>query len=131
MLLQKGNISQKNISNRSGSSIDPLWNTNYNIQLFISFTDSIEEPYAWSFATIRSCGRQSKQWGKQCGLLFRNHIEILITQFQSILRFVYAWIFQKCLKCYVIQTRRNRRAGGEAAVPPDFSWSWPFTNWWW
>ena len=90
VITKKKHITQKYIKQKR-FQYKPLWNTNYNIQLFISFNDSIKKPYAWRFATIRSCGRQSKQCGRQCGLLFRHHNEILIKQFQSILKFVYLW----------------------------------------
>ena len=71
-------IFNKIILNKSGLSIDPCgtpatisshelnWSFILNLclrsvkQPFINFNDSIEKPYPWSFATIRSCGRQSK-----------------------------------------------------------------------
>ena len=74
----KKETSHKNISNKSGLSIDPCvtlttisthelnWSFILTLYLrsvkwlFLSFNDSVEKPYAWSFASIRSCGRQSK-----------------------------------------------------------------------
>ena len=77
MLLQKRNISHKNIFKKSGRSIGPCgtptaisnhelnWSfilTPSYAQLnnYLCFNDSIEKPYAWSFANIRSWGRQSR-----------------------------------------------------------------------
>ena len=82
VISKKKHITYKNILNKNGRSIDPcgtpatissyklnwsfvlnlrLRSVNNHFQWSTSFNDPIEKSYSWSFATVRSCGRQSNK----------------------------------------------------------------------